>query len=389
MMNPVGKAGSGKPATGGLSLNEIATPALVLDRRILDANLRLMEERAAILGVALRPHMKTAKSIDIAGRLRSVDGICVSTIEEAAYFLGGGFRDICIPGLVAPTKIEGVAQLARQGARITLCVADPRTAGFIVKKASEHGVDFRVLVEIESGAKRTGIDPASPLLIETASIIDGGARTSLAGVMTYAGQAYAARTTDEVKRIAEVERDAVVQAAARLIRASMPCACVSVGSTPTATHATDLSGVTEIRPGNYMFLDVMQVRLGTAAPDRLALSVLTTVVYSDPGRGHVVVDAGALALSKDGAPEPFGYGAVVGLRGEPLAGVPHVVRLFQEHGVLGGVSPALAERMVVGSKLRILPHHACLTAASYDRYYVVDGGATIMDEWTKLTGTYQ
>lgn len=369
------------------TLATVATPALVVDRGVLDANLRRMDVRADTLGVKLRPHLKTSKSIDVARRLPSVSGICVSTLEEAAYFWAGGFPDICCPNVVDPAKVDGFAALAREGARITLCVADPSTARFLVERAITLEADLAVLVEIESGAERTGVTPDSPQLPEIASIIALGPRTTLAGVMTYAGQAYASRTASELRQVAEIERGVVVRAAERLRAMSLPCPTVSVGSTPSSTHASDLTGVTEIRPGNYMFSDCMQVALGSTSASQIALSVLATVLFSDAVARRVVVDAGALALSKDGANGSFG--AVVDLDGSAFTQPLRITQLYQEHGVISGVPPSLVRLMPVGGKVRIRPYHACLTAAPYDRYHIVDGSTVVVDRWTKLTGTYQ
>jgi D-serine deaminase-like pyridoxal phosphate-dependent protein len=373
------------------TLSDLVTPALVLDRGVLDENLAMMQARADRLGVVHRPHLKTAKSVAVANRLAGAPDrpVCVSTIEEAAYFFAGGFADLCCPNVVVPAKVRPFAALARRGATITLAVADPATVGAIAETAAAEGVDLRVLVEVESGAARTGLPPDSPLLLETAGVIHAAPRLTLAGIMTYGGQGYAARSREELCRIAALERDIAVGAAARLRAAGLPCPTVSVGSTPTSTHADDLTGVTEIRPGVYMFFDMMQVGLGVAKPEQLALSVLATVVFSDPESGRIVVDAGALALSKDGGEaSPSGHGLVLGLAGEALAPGLRVHQLHQEHGILAGATPALAARLPVGSRVRILPHHVCLTAAPYDRYHVVDGGTELVDVWPKLTGTY-
>lgn len=373
------------------TLSEIVTPALVLDRGVLDRNLAMMQARAEKLGVVHRPHLKTAKSIAVAKRLPGAPDrpVSVSTIEEAAYFFDGGFADLCCPNVVNPAKVPAFAALAKRGATITLAVADPATVAAIAATAAAEDTDLRVLVEIESGAGRTGLLPESPRLLETAAAIHAAPRLTLAGIMTYAGQGYASRSRDELVRIAALERDIAAGTAARLREAGLPCPTVSVGSTPTSTHAEDLSGVTEIRPGVYMFFDMMQVHIGSATRDQLAVSVLATVVFSDPETGRIVVDAGALALSKDGGDaSPTGFGAVVGPSGETLAPGLFVRQLHQEHGSLAGATPALAARLPVGSRVRILPHHVCLTVAPYDRYHVVDGGAELVDIWPKLTGTY-
>ncbi|MCA8913181.1 MAG: alanine racemase, partial [Planctomycetes bacterium] len=246
-----------------------------------------------------------------------------------------------------------------------------------------------VLIEIDCGDGRGGVSPDSPALLQVAKALQGpGAK--LAGVLTHAGQSYACRGVDEIAEVAEGERAAAVAAAERLREAGYACETVSVGSTPTATHARDLTGVTEMRPGAYMFGDLDQVGLGSLPEDRIAVTVLASVigVYED----RIIVDAGGLALSKDTSAQrhgrEVGYGIVQNVAGVTLPGAV-VAKANQEHGIIHGVPADLLKLIQVGDRLRILPNHICMTAAAHPGYYVVDGGVDVAARWPRINGWEQ
>ena len=374
-----------------MNLSKIDTPALVLDRGRLEANIARMSATAKRHGVDLRPHMKTAKSADVA-RLATAGysgGITVSTLKEAAYFAEHGFRDITYAVGIAPARLERVAALRAGGTELAVLTDNLEVARAIGARAAALGADFAVLIEIDTGDGRAGVSPGSEELVEIGRVLDGAAGASLRGVLTHAGQSYDCRGVAEIEAVAEAERAGAVEAAERLRAAGLPCPVVSVGSTPTATHARRLDGVTELRPGVYMFGDVFQAEIGSCAIDDIAVSVLTAVTGHHPARAEMVIDAGGLALSKDrstaSGPRDVGYGlAVDPLRGE----LPElqVVRVSQEHGIVaapGGDLPFGA--LPVGARLRVLPNHACMTAA-YETYHVVDGGDEVVALWPRVNG---
>jgi D-serine deaminase-like pyridoxal phosphate-dependent protein len=190
--------------------------------------------------------------------------------------------------------------------------------------------------------------------------------------------------------IAEGERKGAVLAAEKLRAAGFACPIVSVGSTPTAIHARDLTGVSEMRPGVYMLGDLFQVGIGSCASDDIAVSVLASVIGHRPKDNAVVLDAGALALSKDRSTErldggDFGFGQVADLAGRAWPGVT-VVAVSQEHGRVGAKTPLPFAQFPIGGKVRILPNHACITAAGHDVYHVLDGGSEIVDTWDRCRG---
>jgi D-serine deaminase-like pyridoxal phosphate-dependent protein len=166
---------------------------------------------------------------------------------------------------------------------------------------------------------------------------------------------------------------------------------VSLGSSPTALHARTLAGVTEVRAGVYMFGDLFQAQLGTHGPEDIALTVLASVIGRKPERNAVLLDAGALALSKDrstqAAPRDYGFGLMLDAAGRRSFGDAIVTRTHQEHGEVRGESgPLPFDRLPVGARVRVAPNHACLTAAAYDRYHVVDGGEEVVAVWGRVNG---
>jgi D-serine deaminase-like pyridoxal phosphate-dependent protein len=365
----------------GMNLAELPTPCLVLDRTILARNIRGMAETLLRLNVPLRPHMKTAKSIDVA-RLALAGqpgGITVSTLAEAEYFFSHGITDILYAVGITPQKLERVCKLNAAGAQIIVITDDLATAATIAAQPAPPAT----LIEIDSGEQRGGVGPDSGLLLQLA----GRLGACLRGVMTHAGHSYAGRGVSEIARIAEAERIAVTDAAARLRDAGHTIEIVSAGSSPTARHAENLAGVTEVRAGVYMFGDLFQAEIETHGIDAIAVTVLTSVIGRRDGR--VLVDAGGLALSKDrsteAAPRDYGYGLALDIRGTRGLGNAIVQRAYQEHGVIE-LDPMHPVDLPVGAKIRIAPNHTCMTAAAHDRYCVVDGEQEVVAIWHRVNG---
>jgi D-serine deaminase-like pyridoxal phosphate-dependent protein len=363
-----------------MKLADLPTPCLVLDRAILKRNIERMAQAIARHGVALRPHMKTAKSIDVA-RLVLHDqpgGITVSTLAEAEYFAAHGIHDILYAVGITPQKLDQVAKLNSAGAHVMVLTDDPGMAAAI----TAHKLPPRTLIEIDTGESRGGVTPDDAALLQIA----GALGPRLAGVMTHAGHSYGGRSIADMVRVAEAERSGVVQAAERLRAAGHPAPIVSMGSSPTALHAENLAGVTEVRAGVYMFGDLFQAEIGTHGLDDIAVTVLTSVIGRRPGR--LLVDAGGLALSKDhsteAAPRDYGYGRVLDLAGQPFEDAI-VQRAYQEHGViLGDLDADIV--LSIGDRLRIAPNHTCMTVAAHDRYHVIDGDDTVVAVWQRVNG---
>ncbi len=356
------------------SLHDLATPALLLDLDKLDANLARMAERCRALGVRLRPHVKTHKCVEIARRQRDLGaaGLTVSTLEEAEAFEAAGFQDLT---WALPVPLSRLAEARTLAARVTVrLLVDTAEAIAALEAAS---FPFHVLLEVDCGYGRSGVDPQAPETLDLARRLARSRRLRFAGILTHSGHAYRARTRAELAAVAEQERRTMADFAARLREDGMDVPEVSVGSTPAMAAAETLAGVTEARPGNYAFHDGMQVGLGACAVGDCALTVLATVVSSPAGSDHSVVDAGALALSKDpGLPwtEPPSMGAIYDdYAGGRLRVDLRLVSLSLEHGVVSG-------RARLGERLRILPNHSCLTAACFDRYHLVRG-EEVVGQW--------
>ncbi|HEY1145340.1 MAG TPA: alanine racemase, partial [Allosphingosinicella sp.] len=358
-------------------MSDILTPAVIIDLDRLERTCARMLARARTLGVSLRPHMKTTKSAEVA-RLATENGrgpVTVSTLNEVAYFGEAGFTDITYAVGISAAKIPALADLQRRfGLTINILADTVAAVEAAATAAAKADARFPIFIEIDCGGGRGGIAWDSADLPAIAAVIDASTHLSLAGVLTHAGHSYGAHDVAGIERIAEDERVAAVSAAGRLREAGFVVPVVSVGSTPTATFARSLEGVTEMRPGVYTFCDLDQAMLGVCAIEDIAVSVLTTVIGRNPRSNRVLVDAGGLALSKDlsasNLDPRFGYGLVCPSDGgEPLAGL-RVAEVNQEHGLIAAAGDGEAQ-LAIGTQLRILPNHACMTAAPYDRYYVV------------------
>lgn len=370
-----------------MKLCDLPTPCLVLDRAALTRNIDRMAQAVGRLGVALRPHMKTAKSIDVARMVLAnpaapIAGITVSTLAEAEYFSAHGIADILYAVGITPQKLDQVAKLNAAGADVKIVTDDLDTARAI----AAHPGRLRALIEVDCGEMRGGIAPDDPGL----EAIGAALGRSLLGIMTHAGHSYSGRSIPEMADIAETERQAALSAARRLRAAGMDCPVISVGSSPTALHARALGGVTETRPGVYMFGDLFQAEIETVAPDSIAVTVLASVIGRRPAENRIVIDAGGMALSKDrateSAPHDFKFGLVLDLHGRRSLGRSLVSRANQEHGIVD-LDPALAiPPFRVGERVRVAPNHTCMTSAAHDRYYVVDGSDEVVAIWPRISG---
>ena len=367
-----------------MTLDDLPTPCLVLDKKILERNLKRMSDTVHRNGVALRPHLKTAKSAEVA-RMATRDeagGITVSTIAEAEYFAESGFRDVLVAASQSPQKLDRAAALIDRGVKLSLVTDDLEGA----KEIARHRGEFRVLIELDSGDRRAGIEAGDDALLEIARALG----KKFSGVLTHAGHSYDCGDVSCIRNIAEQERATVVNAASRLRKQAIECEVVSVGSTPTMTHAQNLEGVTEARPGVYMFQDLFQAEIGSCGREDIAVTVLASVIGLKPSENRFLVDAGALALSKDRSTQATtrdqGYGAVWDLDGAPAYGDCIVRRVYQEHGVAVSEEALPFGEIRVGTRVRIAPNHSCITAAAHDRYYVVNGSREVVAEWDRING---
>lgn len=380
------------------TLHDISTPALVLDSTRLLANCQFMAGRAAQLGIRLRPHMKTAKSADVArvATAGQFGGITVSTLAEAEYFFSHGYGDITLAVGFLPERLPRAMALARLGAKLKVITDNVPVARLLADAG------LAVLIEVDCGDHRAGVDPGGDELLAIGRELRG----ALAGVLTHGGHSYRCLNMEEIKAVARAERDAAVQAADRLRDAGIWCETVSIGSTPTCTHAEDFAGCTEMRPGVYMLGDLDQVGLESLPLDRVACTVLTSVIGVYPAQNKLIVDAGGLALSKDTSAQRheqhIGYGVVCDIDNKPIrravmvegAATGSVTKPLhawvfaasQEHGQVTSDDRLPFEKITVGTRLRIIPNHICMTAAAHPGYYVVEGGRQVVGQWGRING---
>ncbi len=376
----------------GEALGLLETPCLVLDRFRLIANILRLKQHLKPFGVRLRPHLKTAKSIDVA-RLVMDDAsgpITVSTLKEAEYFFSHGITDLLYAVGIAPNKLEHVFDLRRRSANLTIILDNVETARLVAARSAERRDPLPVLIEVDTDDHRSGIRPSDQALIDVGRALhEGGA--ALRGVMTHAGSSYGLLSPASFEAMAEQERSRIVAAAEALRVAGLPCPVVSAGSTPTARFARDLTGVTEVRAGVFMFFDLVMAGIGVCRLEDIALSVLATVIGHQRDKGWIVVDAGWMAMSRDRGTSRLavdqGYGLVSDLAGKPI---PDLIMIDanQEHGILAARPGSQLEppELPVGAMVRILPNHACATGAQHDRYRVVDNGQTVSAIWPRIQG---
>ena len=368
-----------------MKLEDLKTPTFLVDLAKLKTNIRRMQERAVKQGVRLRPHVKTHKTAEIA-RLQVPDnasGITVSTLAEAHFFQKAGFEDITYAFPITPNKLGEAADLTRRLKHFHILIDQPATARAVAAFGRKSHVSFSVFLKVDCGYHRAGVDPSSPNAVQLVGAIQSSPHMRFRGTLTHAGHSYHCRNREEIIAVAQQEKDIMVAFAERLEQSGFGCETVSVGSTPTAVHAPDWRGVTEIRPGNYAFFDKFQADIGSCSPEEAAATVLTTVVSHYPQHNQLLIDAGALALSKDpGAvhiDDRIVYGAVMSSPGLKL------FNISQEHGLITSEAPIAFNDFPVGSLLQIIPNHSCLTAALFDRYHVVEGNQVI-DEWRPMRG---
>ncbi|MFL1545589.1 DSD1 family PLP-dependent enzyme [Pseudomonas sp. O39] len=364
------------------------TPAALIDTLKMQRNIQRMQQRADSLGVHLRPHVKTHKCAEVVAAqiAAGAHGITVSTLKEAEYFFELGIHDILYAVAMAPHKLPQALALRRQGCALTLITDSLAGARAIVDFGREHGEAFAVMIEIDCDGHRSGVKPQEPLLLEVAHLLGH----TLAGVLTHAGESYGLDTPEALQAIAEQERARCVEAAERIRAAGLPCVQVSVGSTPTALSAMNLDGVTELRAGVYAFFDLVMHNIGVCRAEELALSVLTTVIGHQAEKGWIITDAGWMAMSRDRGTQSqkrdFGYGQVCDEHGEPIAGLL-VSSANQEHGVARFEDSGMdvVAQFPLGTRLRILPNHACATGAQFGRYHaILDNGEVHV--WERLRG---
>ncbi|KVS28316.1 DSD1 family PLP-dependent enzyme [Burkholderia cepacia] len=375
-----------------MDLQTLNTPAALIDVGRMRHNIGRMQAHLDALGVRFRPHVKTTKCTHVvdAQIAAGAQGVTVSTLKEAEQFFAHGIRDIVYAVGMVPAKLGQALALRRQGCDLKLVTDSLPAAHAIAEFGRAHGERFEVWIEVDVDGHRSGIPPDAGLLIDVGrALVDGG--LVLGGVLAHAGSSYEFSTPEALAAIAEQERSRTVRAAERLRAAGLPCPVVSIGSTPTALAARHLDGVTEVRAGVYVMFDLVMHNIGVCDLSDIALSVLTTVIGHQEEKGWAIVDAGWMAMSRDRGTQrqarDFGYGQVCAEHGDVL-GDYVMSAANQEHGIVsraGAPDSGIAQRFPIGTRLRILPNHACATGAQHPEYQAIgdDGSA---QAWPRFYG---
>lgn len=366
-----------------MQLETIKTPSLIVDVERMKRNAGQMTARAKQLNSALRPHVKTHRCLEIA-RLQTEDGagIMVSTLAEAHFFSQNGFSDITYGVPIEAGKFAEAIAIAKTIERFSVLTDDTETAKLLNETARKENIELDVFVKIDCGYHRCGVEPNAAEACSIPRLISDSTNLNFAGILTHAGHSYHADSPEKLLEIARQERDLMRNLAEELRGAGLTVPDVSIGSTPTMSAIDHLEGITELRCGNYIFFDAFQAKLGSCRFEDCALTVLAAIVHRDLQRRKIVVDAGAIALSKDRGAVEFdqkcGYGRVFDLAGNDLN--LRVQSLSQEHGEITVSDEAIFNSLKVGSRVRILANHSCLTAAQHSHYHILEGGK-IVDRW--------
>jgi len=364
-----------------MNIYSTKTPGLLLDIARVRRNAARMSYVAARNNVRLRPHIKTHKCIEVAKiQTEGHDGaITVSTLAEAKAFAKHGFTDITYAVPIEKGKFDDAIEILKSGTRLNLLTDDATTVNALDAASGNAGVKFDVFVKIDCGTHRVGVESDTEEAIAIPRAISDSSNVNFAGILTHGGHSYDVKTKEEILEVARHERDVMVALAGKL-RGDMEVPTVSVGSTPTMSTVDHLDGIDEIRPGNYIFFDNYQATLGSCTFEDTALNVLAAVVHKD--KKKLVVDAGAIALSKDRGPVGLdpgcGYGRVLDLQGVDTG--MRVTGMSQEHGEVEANGSDTFDRLKVGDRVRILANHSCLTAAQHSHYNVLEKGQ-IVDQW--------
>jgi D-serine deaminase-like pyridoxal phosphate-dependent protein len=362
-----------------VTVHDLRTPAVLVDKARAIANIERMQATADSRGIRLRPHAKTHKSPIVARWqvARGAVGICCAKIGEAEVFADAGVEDIRLPYPINPANADRLVALARR-VRVSFIVDDLDVARGWSGALSRAGLTVDVLVKVDVGFHRCGIAPDVATAVAFVQAVAALPGLRLAGLLSHAGQAYHAASVAELKSMAESEAAALGSLGDALSRAGIAIDEVSAGATPTARFSLQQAGLTEYRPGNYVYFDRTQVGLGAATVQDCALTVLARVV-SRPAADRLILDAGSKTLSSDGArgfaPAP-GYGTVLRPLGDPggRLGQPDpgllIERLSEEHAtvrVTGGRTP-----LRPGDLVRILPNHACVVSNLVDQAWILE-----------------
>jgi D-serine deaminase-like pyridoxal phosphate-dependent protein len=372
---------------------ELPTPSFVVHYEKAANNCLRMLDLCKRFNVQLRPHIKTHKTLEGAilqltgnenGVAKEDDKIVVSTLEEARFFSRLYLEKKIVGNIVyaiplPPNKFEEAFKLTKSVPKFGILLDNLE----VVKKLEEFSKKkniqqkfWHVFVKIDCGYHRAGIDPESEQTVQLVKAICGSATINFEGIYSHSGHSYNVKSSEEAAKVAEEERRVMISFVEKLRKLGIHCPTVGIGATPSMSNAQNLEGVTEIHPGNYIFYDRFQATIGSCSFDDIACSVVTTVIAHYPDRNRMLIDAGALALSKDtGTTGPGDWALFRGAENKNLK----LVSISQECGVIESRDPKPIDfsKYPIGSKLLIIPHHSCLTAACFPECVILRDGKVI------------
>lgn len=352
---------------------EIDTPALLIEDSILRSNIHKKQRLADRNNINLRPHIKTHKSYYIANLQKDAGakGIAVAKISEAEVFAQNGFDDIQIAYIIiGDKKITRLYDLSLKVKRLTCCVDSKAGVKQIAKFFSERNAEAEVFIKVDIGYNRTGVEKFSDIL-DLARYIDKNDGIKLAGLLTHAGMGYTAKSLDDLMIFGSQEAELMAKHTEKLENKGIKIKEISVGSTPTSNFVAQSRKISELRCGNYVFHDMIQVAIESCDIRDCALTVLATVI-SKPSKNRVVIDAGSKALNTDkgvnNTDSVMGYGHIIGKDAT-------LERISEEHGIIYHDG----EGFSIGETIRIIPNHACVVANLFDEYYLVDNTKVLQE----------
>lgn len=349
-----------------IRVEELETPAVLVDLDILDSNLRKKADQARHAGVRLRPHTKTHKSIWLAKEQLKygASGITVAKLGEAEVMADGGIDDILIAfPIVGARKLERLRRLIERGIKVTVSTDNVDVAKGLSDLGEAMGRKVSLYVDVNTGLGRCGLEPGDPTvqLVKQIAAMPG---VEVVGLMTHSGHAYGKVTQEDIRIIARNEADDLVRTKELLEQEGISIREVSVGSTPTSDYISEQKHATEMRPGAYVFGDRSQIATGNITEENCAMHVIATVV-SIPRQGTVIVDAGSKTFGSDVNPHLPGYAT---LRGNPDI---YLEKLSEEHG---NVRVPESMEFAIGDVLQFIPNHCCATTNLHDRLIGVRNG---------------
>ena len=374
------------------NLEELDTPCLILDKSLLEKNCFKARKKCLELNTILRPHVKTPKSIEVAKiALDNQEGpITVSTLNEAEYFANAGFKDILYAVCVIPKKLNRLNFIQQKyNCMVRMVIDSVFVAQEILNYSKLHNANFEILIEIDCGEGRSGLFHQDQKIRDISRVFAEHDQTNLIGVLTHAGHSYSTKDKNEILSISNIERAEALASIKNFSNFNKMSPVISVGSTPTMFLASNLDGISEIRAGICMFWDLAQASRGICKIEEIAISVLASVIGHNHQRKRIIIDAGSLALSKDVSANNFMKEAGYGLVCNPDTGIPfdglNVSEVHQEHGSIDVKTIDWFDNFPIGSLVRILPNHACLTCAAHEKYNVLEN-EQITERWSRTNG---